>query len=191
MTKKCSVDGWKTAPDSRGADMSNSRGRNAVIMSQTLKWNVGESCFFYAALLPSVPNPSIPSLLLHSCCTLLSSMMLCASPAPPRCSTSQWKTPFEEKETMAQEALVCLLHCWSILVHKERQKSKRQEIWQNLIIDLALFGVASLFLTPLTLLLGSYFSMQNDVFVWINFCYSNKRHIFSLSLSLCNYFSLI
>lgn len=39
MTKKCLDEGWKkkTAPDSRGADMSNSRGRNTAIMSQTFK----------------------------------------------------------------------------------------------------------------------------------------------------------
>lgn len=64
MTKKCSADGWKTAPDSRGTDMSNSRGRNAIIMSQALKWNLTESCFQYCFASPECPMHSEPAPLL-------------------------------------------------------------------------------------------------------------------------------
>lgn len=58
-------------------------------------WNeIQENIAFNAALLPSVPNPFQATSLL-SCCTLVA-CLLCASPTPPRCSTSLWKTPFEE-----------------------------------------------------------------------------------------------
>lgn len=101
---------------------------------------------------------------------------------PPR------KTPLEEKGTMTQEALVCLLHIWSIFVHKQRRKSKRQEIgwtslltWPILESCLFLFSPSRSCLAPASrcrlIFFCPYFSSTY-----------HKQHIFP---SLCYHFSVI